>query len=210
MPPMMKMYPQYLRETGYYCTNNSKKDYQFKEPKGTWDESSGKAHWRNRPEGAPFFAYFTLLTTHESMIWPLDHDPQSLVPLREAMWEPLEGWIDPTRPLLVVPDLAVGHLPLEIMAGSFVALGEGVQRLRERLAALRGRLTTFAARRPSRESSALDTMRPLVVAGGIFLIEQATADPVAQGPHPLGHRARIQARDIATHAMTDDACRLIR
>jgi len=57
LPNYIKPFPFYLREAGYYCTNNSKKDYQFKEPKGTWDESSGKAHWRNRPsKDQPFFA----------------------------------------------------------------------------------------------------------------------------------------------------------
>src|SRR3990172_3505128 len=29
MPPWMKMYPQFLREAGYYCTNNSKEDYNL-------------------------------------------------------------------------------------------------------------------------------------------------------------------------------------
>ncbi|MCB1212501.1 MAG: sulfatase-like hydrolase/transferase, partial [Verrucomicrobiales bacterium] len=30
MPEGTKMYPQFLREAGYYCTNNSKTDYNFK------------------------------------------------------------------------------------------------------------------------------------------------------------------------------------
>jgi hypothetical protein len=54
-----KMYPQFLREAGYYCTNNSKEDYNLAKPDGVWDESSGKAHWKNRkPTGQPFFAIF--------------------------------------------------------------------------------------------------------------------------------------------------------
>jgi uncharacterized sulfatase len=64
----IKCYPQYLREAGYYCTNNSKTDYNFAAPKETWDESSNKAHWKNRPEGKPFFAIFNYTTTHESQI----------------------------------------------------------------------------------------------------------------------------------------------
>ena len=55
-------------ESGYYCSNNSKQDYQFKTPKDTWDQSSGKAHWRNRPEGKPFFAVFNFGGCHESGI----------------------------------------------------------------------------------------------------------------------------------------------
>ncbi|MBE0534860.1 MAG: sulfatase-like hydrolase/transferase [Phycisphaerae bacterium] len=68
MPPFMKMYPQFLREAGYYCTNNSKEDYNLPRPAGVWDESSGKGHWRNRAAGQPFFAIFNFTTTHESQI----------------------------------------------------------------------------------------------------------------------------------------------
>ena len=32
LPAGFKMYPQYLRQAGYYCTNNSKKDYNLEEP----------------------------------------------------------------------------------------------------------------------------------------------------------------------------------
>lgn len=68
MPPDMKMYPQYLREAGYYCTNNSKEDYNLEKPGQVWDESSGKAHWRNRQPGQPFFAIFNFTVTHESQV----------------------------------------------------------------------------------------------------------------------------------------------
>jgi uncharacterized sulfatase len=68
LPDFVRCFPQYLREAGYYCTNNSKTDYNFKMPKGSWDESSGKAHWRNRKPGQPFFAVFNNTDTHESKI----------------------------------------------------------------------------------------------------------------------------------------------
>jgi len=68
MPDWMKMYPQFLREAGYYCTNNSKTDYNLRAPKGLWDESSNKAHWKNRQPGQPFFAIFNFTNTHESQI----------------------------------------------------------------------------------------------------------------------------------------------
>ncbi|WP_199188662.1 MULTISPECIES: sulfatase-like hydrolase/transferase [Pirellulaceae] len=69
LPDLIKPFPVYLREAGYYCTNNSKQDYQFKTPKGTWDDSSGKAHWRNRPDKSqPFFAVFNFTGCHESGI----------------------------------------------------------------------------------------------------------------------------------------------
>jgi uncharacterized sulfatase len=63
----VKCFTEYLRKLGYYCTNNSKTDYNFTPPKSAWDESSKRAHWRNRPDKSqPFFAVFNFLETHES------------------------------------------------------------------------------------------------------------------------------------------------
>ena len=70
MPPTgVKMFPEYLRAAGYYCTNNAKQDYQFVRTMTCWDESSNEAHWRNRQSGQPFFAIFNFEVTHESRIW---------------------------------------------------------------------------------------------------------------------------------------------
>jgi uncharacterized sulfatase len=64
--PEVKCFTEYLRSAGYYCTNNSKTDYNFPPPKDAWDESSRKAHWRNRKDKSqPFFAVFNFLETHE-------------------------------------------------------------------------------------------------------------------------------------------------
>ncbi|MEN8871028.1 MAG: sulfatase-like hydrolase/transferase, partial [Akkermansiaceae bacterium] len=69
LPNTIKPFPTYLRKAGYYCTNNSKTDYQFKAPKETWDASSGKAHWKNsKKKNAPFFAVFNFTGCHESGI----------------------------------------------------------------------------------------------------------------------------------------------
>jgi N-sulfoglucosamine sulfohydrolase len=67
-PHYVKCFPEYLRAAGYYCTNNSKTDYQFEPPCTAWDESGNKAHWRNRPKDRPFFAVFNINLTHESQI----------------------------------------------------------------------------------------------------------------------------------------------
>jgi arylsulfatase A-like enzyme len=79
MPAFMRMYPQFLREAGYYTTNNSKEDYNLVKPDGVWDDSSPRAHWRNRRRGQPFFAVFNFTSTHESQIrrrpHTLAHDP---------------------------------------------------------------------------------------------------------------------------------------
>ncbi|MBD3674198.1 MAG: sulfatase-like hydrolase/transferase [Planctomycetaceae bacterium] len=68
LPEHVKPFTTWLRDAGYYCTNNSKTDYQFQAPKNTWDESSGKAHWKNCPEDKPFFAVFNYTGCHESGI----------------------------------------------------------------------------------------------------------------------------------------------
>ncbi|MHC4253698.1 MAG: sulfatase family protein, partial [Planctomycetota bacterium] len=65
-PVTFRCFTEYLREAGYYCTNNSKEDYQFRTPKAAWDESSRKAHWRKRPAGKPFFSVINLTMTHQS------------------------------------------------------------------------------------------------------------------------------------------------
>ena len=68
LPKFLKPFPIYLREAGYYCTNNSKTDYQFSVPKQTWDASSSNAHWKNRSSDQPFFAVFNFTGCHESGI----------------------------------------------------------------------------------------------------------------------------------------------
>jgi uncharacterized sulfatase len=78
-PRDKKMFPQFLREAGYYCTNNAKEDYNLAKPGRVWDESSANAHWRKRRTGQPFFAVFNSLKSHESQIrvpsHKLVHDP---------------------------------------------------------------------------------------------------------------------------------------
>lgn len=73
MPKGAKMYPEYLREAGYYTTNNSKEDYNLEKTDATWDDSSGRAHWRNRKPGQPFFAIFNSTKSHESQIRTRPH-----------------------------------------------------------------------------------------------------------------------------------------
>lgn len=68
MPDGVRMFPAYLRDAGYYTTNNSKKDYNAKEGKGVWDESSGRANWRKRKDGQPFFHKQSFSTSHEGSL----------------------------------------------------------------------------------------------------------------------------------------------
>jgi arylsulfatase A-like enzyme len=70
LPASIPAYPKIFREAGYYCTNNAKKDYNspFQEDTGLWDESSSRAHFRDRGEGQPFLAVFNFTVTHESQL----------------------------------------------------------------------------------------------------------------------------------------------
>jgi arylsulfatase A-like enzyme len=78
-PAGKQMFPQLLRAAGYYCTNNSKEDYNLAKPGQVWDVSSNKAHWRGRTGEQPFFAVFNSTKSHESQIrtrpHTLVHDP---------------------------------------------------------------------------------------------------------------------------------------
>jgi len=73
MPAGARMFPEYLREAGYYCTNHSKEDYNLPKTEATWDVSSNRAHWRGRKEGQPFFAVFNSTRSHESQIRTRPH-----------------------------------------------------------------------------------------------------------------------------------------
>lgn len=83
LPKDVKAFPEYLREQGYYTTNNAKEDYQFEEPVTVWDESSVAASYRNRAPGQPFFSVFNFAISHESqVISPPDslyHRPDDMI-----------------------------------------------------------------------------------------------------------------------------------
>ncbi len=68
IPPAIRAYPEYLREAGYYCTNNAKTDYNTQISRNAWDENSAKAHWKNRKPGQPFFAIFNTTLSHEHVV----------------------------------------------------------------------------------------------------------------------------------------------
>lgn len=68
-PAEVHLLPELFRRAGYYCTNNWFTDFQMDIPAPVFDDCSPSAHWRNRPEGAPFFAMFHGMTTHESQLY---------------------------------------------------------------------------------------------------------------------------------------------
>lgn len=117
IPDRFKPYVSYLREAGYYCTNRHKTDYNFRgTDESWWDDSSTKAHYKNRPENAPFFAIFNFTTTHESSLFP-DRD---MTPRRV---KPEEIEVPPYLPDLpaVRTDLARYHDRMTAMDGEIGA-----------------------------------------------------------------------------------------
>jgi len=67
VPAQIEPFPKRLRAAGYYCSNNVKEDYNFKDPT-IWDDSSSTAHWRGRGAAQPFFSVFNFTSTHQSQI----------------------------------------------------------------------------------------------------------------------------------------------
>ncbi len=88
---IVRMFPRYLRELGYYCTNNYKEDYNTPKQADTWDESGKKAHYKNRKEGQPFFHVKNIHTTHESSI-------HKSIPTNELIHKPDEMKLPPYHP----------------------------------------------------------------------------------------------------------------
>ena len=76
----IKPFTQILRENGYYTSNNSKEDYNFKLTKEAWDDSSINASWENRDGSEPFFSVFNFGITHESQIWLRDEQELQVNP----------------------------------------------------------------------------------------------------------------------------------
>ncbi len=100
VPDWCRPFPQYLREAGYFTTNNVKTDYNVRDEaamiRAAWDRSSSSAHWRDRSPDQPFFSVINLMTTHQSRtcVYPFEqferevgsqlspeqrHDPSDLV-----------------------------------------------------------------------------------------------------------------------------------
>ncbi len=109
-PAEVRMFTEYLRAAGYYCTNNAKQDYQFKKTPVAWDESSNRAHWKNRSDGQPFFSVFNFNVTHESQIWAKAQD--SL-------------WVDPSLAVPVppyLPDTEIGRRDIRRMYSNIMEM----------------------------------------------------------------------------------------
>lgn len=88
IPSGFKLYPEYLRAAGYYATNHVKTDYNLAGNPAPWDESSARAHYRNRKPGQPFFAVFNLTSTHESQVKPKEGKSTFRIPPEKILLPP--------------------------------------------------------------------------------------------------------------------------
>lgn len=123
VPENTRMFTEYLREKGYYTSNNQKEDYNFKALESAWDDSSGEGTWRNRPEKeTPFFTVFNFNMTHESGIWKYADDKLFVSP--DSVPVPP---IFPDNPV-IRKDLAVNYSNLKRMDD---AVGKLIEQLKE-------------------------------------------------------------------------------
>ncbi|HUQ70443.1 MAG TPA: sulfatase-like hydrolase/transferase, partial [Planctomycetaceae bacterium] len=122
-PADVRCFTEYLRIAGYYCTNNSKTDYQFDPPLTAWNESSGKADWRGRKPGQPFFSVINFTTTHESQIRDPSAQTKKLVAAlpESAKHDPAKAVVPPYYPdtPIVRRDLANYADNITAMDGQF-------------------------------------------------------------------------------------------
>ena len=107
LPASVRGFPAFLRDAGYFTSNNVKTDYNTSDAARlideSWDESSDTAHWRDRQDkAAPFLCVFNLMTSHQSrtMVWPYEKfqsDVQSKLSAAK-IHDPAEAALPPYYP----------------------------------------------------------------------------------------------------------------
>jgi len=95
IPAWLRGFPAYLREAGYFTSNNAKTDYNSPiSIKDAWNDQGKRAHWRDNPDKSkPFFSVFNHEVTHESCLFPVRELAFDFVPLK-----PSEVRIPPYQP----------------------------------------------------------------------------------------------------------------
>lgn len=120
LPEGMFPYPIYLRQAGYYVTNNSKEDYQFKTPVMMWDDSSPQAHYRNRTNpDQPFFSIFNFITTHESQVWAREGKDSLLVDPKDVVVPPI--YPDDSLTRRTIARFITNVMRLDVQVGEVIA-----------------------------------------------------------------------------------------
>lgn len=73
LPKQFKMYPEYMREAGYFCVNPGKEDYNLEKVGDVWDKVDRKGMWKQLKQQQPFMAVLNQTNTHESKIRTRPH-----------------------------------------------------------------------------------------------------------------------------------------
>ncbi|PHR92654.1 MAG: sulfatase [Robiginitomaculum sp.] len=106
VPPVeVKAFPELLRASGYYTSNDYKTDYQFGDPFTIWDKTAAKADWSGRDANQPFFHMATSLLSHESYLWPTDMKGTS--PLEKYIVARNKKWFKDKPPMTNPQDVVV-------------------------------------------------------------------------------------------------------
>lgn len=114
IPAEITPYVTAMRASGYYCTNHTKTDYNFRgNDNALWDDGTNKAHYRNRPEGKPFLAVINLFETHESSLFPAKiaaNRKRGVIPAKPRL-DPASLTLPPYLPDLpeIRSDMAIYH-----------------------------------------------------------------------------------------------------
>lgn len=138
VPEEVRGFPSYLRDAGYFTTNNVKTDYNTADAerfiRESWNESSPTAHWRNeeREDGQPFFSVFNHMVSHQSrtMVWPYESFEKHVQSTLSAdeIHDPAEVRVPP-----YYPDTETVRRTLARFYDCVTAMDEQVGRLLEQL-----------------------------------------------------------------------------
>lgn len=78
IPTWIRGFPTYLREAGYYTSNNVKTDYNTSEHDRlvaeSWDDCADTAGWWGRKDEQPFFSVFNLMSSHQKWTMTLPYE----------------------------------------------------------------------------------------------------------------------------------------
>jgi N-sulfoglucosamine sulfohydrolase len=88
IPKQFLLYPENMRSAGYFCTNNSKTDYNLPNGQKVWDANGNKANYLARKPNQPFLAVFNLNSSHESQVAPKEGKMQFRVSPDEVVLPP--------------------------------------------------------------------------------------------------------------------------
>jgi len=97
-PASLSMYPTLLQQSGYYCINPGKTDYNLIAPKNLWNKTNKQNPWPDLKSHQPFMAVFNYTGTHESQIrtrphaWKHDPAKAPVPPYHPDTKEVREDW----------------------------------------------------------------------------------------------------------------------